>query len=456
VNAYRTRRKDGFAPVFFSGYIAGPDGAVLFHLQTEHFVSLSVSTTGKSAWTGTLSLVDRYGVGMSRAVYTPGQCTVVMRWRFDDPWSDDDTDALTYKGLIARPSLRFTAEGITADLELVGIESVDARLGAESVPREFAGKSASEVVEAICTAMSSLRPGTFWHEPVIQESDDYPTDWVIPSGQSHWDFINSTLLESACKAMFPPGESDRCVGFDPFVCYVDPRQNRLHFHTAKYDPESGSDTSYRMETGEYVVYADGAGDVISFDPEDAAVQALLAGGLSYRGTGVNSDDGRPVDLAYYATAGVERNPTTFDGAGVRTSHEEAVHAIDYTKQTANAKPVAGRTEQHVLGAARAEGGAATMGLLKADLTVKGTHDHSFFDIIYVRYFDHTGAKNYLSGFYSIVGIEHEVSGNGWTTRLSLVRSGFRRTTGATQQVGSTPGGAGSAEFYAYEPGDQES
>jgi hypothetical protein len=428
--------RDSYAPLVYE-FLLNNETILPFRDWLKTF---TVKIAKNGMWTGSLTLFDRTGSLLESRLLIPGKTTIKFRWAWDiEP--DALAEAPIYYASLTGVHPTYQFDGLLLVLDIASKGTPEQRLkGKSGLPRgvrgEWVGLPASVIAQQIAMAAG-------WASVVIEGGDApvYAGDAMMLAGEDHIQYL-TRLAKRATKRVVadandPDDASAPCqVGFDCYVFRVDP-DGTFRFHTASYNQQRNvAPPSVR----DYTVYADLSGEVISFEVADNSVQAIVAGGLRSKLTGVDSDKGRAVSISGSRASGAQANVGVADGAGRGTPHEVAIYDIDGSDFDTTAYiAVPGRSRAEVIRQARAFHAAVAAVQVQATATVKGWPHFGIHNYVNFRYFDSAGARQYLSGYYRIVGIEHTV-GPTWTTKLELTRAGLRSMTPGTKMTTTNASG----------------
>ena len=347
---------------------------------------------------------------------------------------------------VVKPNPTYTMQGIAFALEVV-ISVVDGqdrdtftrlkynKNGQNAGPRAWpAGMLASDIFKSIADFYG-------WNNYVVEPTTGILPEMRMTAIESHNDFIVKRLLPRAHNAT-----NDR------FLFYVDPYL-QVNFHSVAWqaNPDVTSSVSTRdiYISRAYRVFKDKMGEVLEFTPSDLTWAAMMSGGGNGVHEAVDSAAGEPVWNHTSATTGV-------NGAGpgtVVTGNTEYATTVAIPGQTGDAaqpsplQPIKGRDANDYNNQSTAWFSLRNSMNYQAEMTVRGTHAIFMTDAILVEYYNSSNSDaliNYLSGVFTVMGVEQRVDSGGWVTALQLMRTGMNpptadKTSGRTVHLSTASG-----------------
>lgn len=391
----------------------------------DMLISASIEYTASSAWKGQIVLYDPGELFLSGG-WSPGKgARFFLKFDWDNNSASYSSKTPTFRGVVAQavPSYEYKATKVTIDIVNEGLSGLSQ--DANRQPRTFKeGMKASDIVSAIAAASW---PGT----PTEIES----SFGTIPHGfnlgsMSHWQFLQQKILPLA-----------RSEKNEAFQLFIDPRDDSVHFHTPTYRANKKKQDYVRH----YVYARDYNGEVIQFTPSNEALFRAVQGGMDATYVTAKSEDGTYAEVSGSAAGGIPFPKKSDDEkAKGNESESDAILSLppvfpgeeevpDLTVGVKTKNAPAEQAYVHAPSRDIVQFGARSAAyydslrqrVLKASLTVKGTHAVRVGDVVRVDvYMTETNQPHYLSGLFRVNGVRQTLDSQGWQTEMELCRKGF--------------------------------
>ena len=395
---------DSYSPLIHE-IIFAVDGRQFDIPSHEFLQSISVELTSTGAWSGQIVLFDENGDFLENLILLAGSNRrILFRWGWDDGRGLQNYPL--YEGAITFFVPEFTPEGVTLTLEIIASNVLKNVL--DKKPQETKEKDrCSDIVRRIADANK-------WpHTVTVGKSViDTIEQTKLPLGK-----VLSAKDESDLKFIRDKVEKEAINKDDKAVRFFFDHNNVMHFHSdlflVKQDPKRAYAATYRFAR-------DAMGEVIKFAPKDASVFKGLLGGGNADFTAIDSLAGNRLLLKSTQTAGIE-------GSRIEVIADSAFQTPLPGNNHAKINLIA-RDPNELRRLAASRHSRLREFSYMADLDVRGTHAVQVLDTIQVYYIKRDGLSHYLSGEFHVHGISHDVSTSGWTTSMSLMRTGTKPPT----------------------------
>ena len=362
----------------------------------EFLQSIVVEASSEGSWTATVELFDAQGEYLENLILsTRGTRRFLFRWGWDNGNGLDGNPQ--FLGGINTYVPKFTPEGVGISLQMTFDKALDAVLDRRirSYPE---GTKPSKIATDIARERGWLG-SDFATAPTI-ETDDKPITFPLSwSGQSDL-FILNELVGPRINTVTSKGKA--------YSWYFD-TSGALHFHSAAFVNQKPA-KSYRYAR-------DASGDVISFEPEEANISAAMLGGGEAIWKGSNSNAGTR-----------QEDKTTGDKApkgATIVSQDDATHRPDLGVGTKASILVPSRDKASFEAAVQAQFDRMRNTLVKANMTVVGTHEVRVGEYVEVVCTTKSGLSHYLAGKYRVNKLKQNLNSGGWTTDFELQRPGHQ-------------------------------
>ena len=342
---------------------------------------------------------------------------IQMRWAWDRNENTVEAAPL-YEGRILRVTPAFTNAGVTFTVELVGemSDAADLGMGANADGSKMKPISWKEGADPSSVA-HALADRYGWGR-VVEPSDTMLTKAGCITFNERIDPVAQLHANVAPYAS---------ANGRPFIAYMLPGRE-LHFHSAFFAADPA-----KLLMRSYIVHAHDRGEVISFDVASDSLSSYLSGAGNAVFYMMDSRTGVP-QLRRKTWNGMgeippnQRPPAPTNAAYIDypdAAKKVVKHftGIEMPPPSADIPPakfaaLLGQRYHATLADAR----------FKGTLQVRGTHrvvpDPSRF--IEINYYTMGAGGNaessYLSGFYRVTSVEHDV-GTTWTTTCEVIREG---------------------------------
>jgi hypothetical protein len=404
---------DGYAPlvVELSIQVGGPNGVTIPLPAHEYLQGIEVTLgANNAAWSAELSLFDQGSEALEDIIIAYGNSnnTVVrLRWAWDGP--NGMIGAPTFVGQVMNYQLNVSIEGTGIGMELC--EATLAPMFTDKKDRSWpAGTSITEIVRSIAAergwTVNDVNSGV----PTIQPSTSVTSDGLCMSGEDDAQFINAFLAPYALDGNGRGGYQLR-QGVNGVVWFCN-----------RYFVSGDLAAVYRFGR-------DAMGEVINFSPSDMSVFAALmtSGNVQYVST--LSDRGVFASTTTSYIKGVPGVDTTVIAhGGYRQNLGSASHGRVLMMERILEDSHARAASQYELMSTIA---------YDAELVVRGTHAIDVMDYVQVDYLKRDGTPHYLSGVFQVFAMKHSVTAAGWTTTMTIRRTGVNQVAGLTQIPAST-------------------
>lgn len=348
-----------------------------------------------------------------------GHLRVIFGHDNDQPISTNKLLSPWYDCLVTNYSVKFGMEGVT--LFLTGL-TTGYTLNMVQVFSVFADNtSISDIVKKIAAAAG-------FEKVVIEPTKKiYTREQLEKSEQGQKIFRQegqtSLVFIVECLKDFAISEQDGKAGDYKFFIRNTRNGPELHYHTAYYDPSTSSSS---LSVPAFTLHKSRNSPVMNFEPLwDMAIIQLRGAGDTFsaiidantKATIPYSTDTDAVPQKYDNKAGIIKfKPANFntEKKEIKTFRRELIPQIYQDEQVALLNTKLSRRRQ---------------GALQAMLTVQGTTAFNLLDkiavIVYVPQQDISLKRNihWVSGYYRIVGIKHQISAGSYTTTFTLFTDG---------------------------------
>lgn len=390
-------------------------------VSRDFLESLTVTVVDRGSWKGHLVLFDRTGDFILDLISAVGGGRVIqLRWGWDDG-----------RGIEAYPMYlakwtelqsEFLPEGVRLSFDLLATTAFDQVV--DRRPRRFiAGAQISAIVRHIARERG-WKTEDHHGNPTIQKT--FTSKLTSPLSQNtretDFKFILEHLLPRAAPVDGKGG---------PFRFFLD-HLGAVHFHQKGFLRDNGM--------VRYFFGQDNMGSVIEFSTEDLKFVGVLLGAGDTVYLGVDSLTGKSLRLIATNAGGLldasgrsilrERVEPGEENVTTVLSREQAGRPGGVVSATVG---IVARTEADFIQQVKAKYTTVRHQSYKATLVVRGTHAVLPGYNVRVEYL--TAGKqvsHFLSGTFFVGGVEHEVGGGGWQTRMELSRLGVGQTDGTVK------------------------